>query len=257
MTATDGLPNVGTVGTPMQARLTGADGSGRVISFDNGQPASYRAGLSLPGPLVRLDPDASLTSEGVTSTCTPSAGGLTAYARSLGFLRTTETSPVVEACAISSAAWVSLFPTGYAPRGVLRVRLVTASAHCQVSGVTHVATTPAVDYQVEVSRWIGPGDDAYASVATITPADDGDLPDPATLEVGANHTLADYVDSWSAITPDAYEVTASGGVSAVQVPGAFTLTSQPVRTGDVDGVDPSSAVSFTVGEIGCFAEDAR
>ena len=257
VTATDGLPNVGSVGSPMQARLTGADGSGRVISFDNGDPATYRDGLSLPGPLVRLDPDASLTSEGVTSTCTPSASGMTAYARSLGFLRTTESSPVVEACTLSSAAWVSLFPTGFAPRGVLRVKLVTASAHCQVSGATHTATTPTVDYQVEVSRWVGPGDDDYTSVATITPADDGDLPDPGTLEVGANHTLADYVDSWSALTPDGYDVMASGGVSAVQVPGAFTLTSQPVRTGDVDGVDPSSAVSFTVGEIGCFAEDAR
>ena len=257
VTATDGLPNVGTVGSPMQARLTGSDGSGRVISFDSGDPTTYRSGLSLPGPLVRLDPDATLTSEGVTSTCTPSAGGLTAYVRSLGFLSTDQTTPVVEACAVSSAAWVSLFPTGFAPRGVLRVRLVTASAHCQVSGSSHTAATPTVDYQVDVSRWVGPGDDDYTSVASITPTDDGSLPDPATVEVGANHTLADYVDSWSAITPAGYDVTATGGVSAVQVPGAFTLTSQPVRTGAVDGVDPSSAVSFTVGEIGCFAEDAR
>ena len=257
VTSTDGLPNVGSVAAPMQARLIGTDGSGRAISFDNGGSSTYRTGLSLPGPLVRLDPTATTTTEGLTSTCTPSATGAPAYVRSMGFLRSTDATPVVEACSLSTSTWVSVFPTGFAPRGVLRIRLVRASAHCQVSGASHTAATPTVDYQVVVSRWVGPGTGDYATLATITPTDNGDLPEPETLAVGNNHTLADYVDSWSAITPSAYDVTATGGVSAVQVPGAFTLTSQPVRTGDVDGADPSSAVSFTVGEVGCFAQDAR
>ncbi|WP_028639109.1 type II secretion system protein [Nocardioides sp. URHA0032] len=257
LTATDGLPNAGSVASPMQARLTGTDAAGRAISFDNGDPATYRDGLSLASPLVRLDPDAEETVEGVTSTCGTSTVGTSAFVRSLGYLRTTDTNPVVEACAVSTAAWVSLFPTDFAPRGVLRVRLVHASADCQVDGASHTAQTPSVDYEVEVKRWAGPGDDDYASVATITPSGDADLPDPATLAAGADHTVGDYVGSWSALTTAGYELTAVGGVSSVQVPGAFTLTSQPVRTGALDGVDPTSAVSFTVGEVGCFAEDAR
>ncbi|HYF72564.1 MAG TPA: type II secretion system protein [Nocardioides sp.] len=263
LSASAGLPNVGSPANPMQARLTDLSNLG--LSFESGAAADYRAGLDLAGPLVRLSADATSTGSGVTATCEPSGSGPPAFVRSSGFLRTTETGSTVEACAVSSASTVALFPTTFAPGGVLQVELVRAVARCLVSGAGHVAQAPAVDYRVVVRRHVPPAEGelagTYQDVLVITPAlavDELAALDPATLDVGGGHTLGDYVASWSALVGSAVEPTAAGGLSAVSLNGVLKLTSQPTRVLDgVAGGDPTSAVSLTLGQVGCSALDAR
>ncbi len=266
VSASDGLPNVGTAANPMQARVTDLTNLG--LSFESGAASDYRPGLDLSGPLVRLDPEATSTASGVSASCAPSGTGAPALVRSSGFLRTTpmtDAVPTAEACAVSSASTVSLFPTSFAPRGVLQVELVRATASCVVNGAGHVAQTPTFDYRVVVRRHVPPaqidGPDGYVDVLTITPAltaDDLAAIDPASADVGGGHTLGDYVASWSALVAGTVEPTAANGLSAVSLSGVLKLTSQPVRVLDgFPGGDPASAVSLTLGQVGCSALDAR
>ncbi|ABL80639.1 MULTISPECIES: prepilin-type N-terminal cleavage/methylation domain-containing protein [unclassified Nocardioides] len=265
VTATDGLPNVGSAANPMQARLTDLTNLG--LSFESGAAADYRTGLGLSRPLVRLDAGATATNSGVSATCAPSGTGAPALVRSSGFLRTTpmtDATPTAEACAVSSASTISLFPTSFAPDGVLQVELVRATARCVVSGAGHVAQPPTFDYRVVVRRHV-PGTEAapaggYDDVLAITPsltADDLAAIDPASFDVGGGHTLADYVASWSALVPGTVETTAANGLSAVTLSGVLKLTSQPMRVLPDSTVDPASAVSLTLGQVGCSALDAR
>ena len=265
VSATDGLPNVGSAANPMQARLTDLTNLG--LSFQSGAATDYRPGLDLSGPLARLDSGAAATASGVSATCAPSGTGAPALVRASGFLRTTpmtDATPTAEACAVSSASTISLFPTSFAPDGVLQVELVRATARCVVSGAGHVAGTPTFDYRVVVRRHVPPaspdGTDGYVDVLTITPsltADDLAAIDPAPLDVGGGHTLGDYVASWSALDPGTVELTAANGRSAVSLSGVLKLTSQPVRLLPDGTVDPASAVSVTLGQVGCSALDAR
>ena len=173
MSADAGLPNVGTATAPMQSLLTSDTNAG--LSFGNGAAADYRPSLGLSGPLVRLDPQATASPSGVTTGCHPGATGAPAYVGSSGFLRSTAptASPdpsAAEACAVSRASTISLFPTTFAPRGVIQIELQEASAHCVVSGVAH-SPTVSYDYRAVVRYHDGGGgDDAYVQAAVITPA---------------------------------------------------------------------------------------
>jgi prepilin-type N-terminal cleavage/methylation domain-containing protein len=267
MSATSGLPNVGTASAPMQSLLTTNDNHG--LSFDNSAPADHRPELGLTSPLVRLDSSASPSASGVTSACRPGSSGASSYVNASGFLLSTASA--VEACAVSRTSTISLFPTSFAPRGVVQVELTEASVHCVVSGAGHTPTV-SYDYRAVVKYHDGSaGDDAYVVAATITPALTTDPLagiDLSTVAVGGGHKLADYVASWSSFLRADLDSTSSNGRAAVGLPGVLTLTSQPVRTGTeqllapdgsvlLDGVALASALSVSVGAVGCSAEDAR
>lgn len=273
MSADAGLPNVGTATAPMQSLLTSNTNAG--LSFGNGAATDYRPSLGLSSPLVRLDPQAGASSTGVTSSCHPGNTGAPAYVGSSGFLRSTSTtaSPdpsAAEACAVSRASTISLFPTSFAPRGVVQIELQEASAHCVVSGVAH-SPTVSYDYRAVVRYHDGGGgDDAYVQAAVITPAATTDPlagVDLTSVAVGGGHKLGDYIASWSSLLANSLTPTSANGAAAVRLPGVVKLTSQPVRGTDqttaADGtvtaavVDPASAVSFSAGVVGCSAQDAR
>jgi len=59
------------------------------------------------------------------------------------------------------------------------------------------------------------------------------------------------------LDPGTVELTAANGRSAVSLSGVLKLTSQPVRLLPDGTVDPASAVSVTLGQVGCSALDAR
>ena len=265
VSATDGLPNVGSAANPMQARLTDLTNLG--LSFESGAATDYRPGLDLRGPLLRLDAGATAMASGVSATCAPSGTGAPALVRASGFLRTTpmtDATPTAEACAVASASTVSLFPTSFAPDGVLQIELVRATARCVVSGAGHVAQAPTFDYKAVVRRYVPAAEPdvagSYADVLAITPsltADDLAAIDPSTLGLGSGHNLGDYIASWSALVPDTIDRTAANGLSAVSLSGVLKLTSQPVRKLPDGTVDPASTVSLTLGQVGCSALDAR
>jgi prepilin-type N-terminal cleavage/methylation domain-containing protein len=251
VTAQDGLPRAGTPGTPLQVLIPeGASRGG--FTFGNG---STDPGLELSPPLVTMDTTVPAPTSGVED-CSPSGSGSPSLVTATGYVHTTPdtdgTNPLaVDACAVAQTSPVSLFPTTFAPTGVVRILLSHATARCTVSGDTHAPTTD-YGYSAEVQYWNGSG---YETAGVITPETTSDPLEsvPLTTSVGNGHILGDYIASWSALTADKVRVTTSPGTAAVTVPGVVTVASQPVRGVD----DPASMVSVTVGALSCRAEDSR
>lgn len=267
----DGLPNLGSVLAPMQALLTDTVNGG--LAFDNGPVAARRSDLALDAtaPVVGLAPDALPTASGVSATCT-GGGGTPAYVAASGFLRTTSlkdpASPsVVETCARGTAGAVSVFPTSFAPEGVIQVRLDSAAARCLLSGAAHTPTTD-FSYQAAVRYHVPGGEGTYSDwivVSSSDPATEDPLDAiPLTTDVGGGLELGRFVDTWSALRVGEVAVRSAAGSVAVEVPGVVTILTAPTLTGTVplEGhpevlVAPSSAVSLTVGAASCSAQDAR
>jgi hypothetical protein len=160
----------------------------------------------------------------------------------------------VEACVIGRSSAISLFRTGFAPRGVLQVELVRGVASCTVSAHTASATA---DYEAVVKYWNGTG---YQTAATILPSNVSDPLSavPLTTSVGSGHTLGEYVASWSSLTPDRIVRTQAGGRAEVRLPGVVTIVSQPVwKTDATPNGNATSAVSLTLGALKCSALDQR
>lgn len=253
LAASGGLPNAGTVTSPAQALLTGSTNNG--FSFGNSAAAEYKPDLLLSTPLVRLDPDASTVASGVTPACALGTTGTASFVTASGFVRSTEVNAgseptTVESCGVSRASTISLFPTTFAPRGVVLITLTRASARCKVTSASHTASV-SHDYQAVVRYFDGT---AYKTLATITPSTTTDplqAVDLATTATGDNKFLADYISSWSALTAGEVTSSAAGGLAQVKIPGVVKVVSQPVRTDDL------AAVSLAVGSVSCLATDAR
>ena len=264
VSADQGLPNAGTATSPAQALVTDT-ASNDGLTFGNAADAgSYLASLALDpasGPaLVRLDPSASPVPSGLAG-CAPGTGGTSAHVVADGFLRTTSTSDPstpggrVESCSVARATPIQLFPTDFAPNGVVHVELQRASASCAVQGSSHAATA-SYDYRAVVSAYDGAG---YVELATIAPGQttDGLGAVDLTMAVGDGRTLGDYISSWSGLTASRVVTRQEAGVAEVKLPGVVTIATKPVRQDGTGAADPVSAVSLTVGALECLAEDLR
>lgn len=237
--ASDALPGVG---SPTSALTTSvSDHVNNGISVAQGQGSAYRPGLALAAPLVRMEPGGGVKA-GVASTCSTAETGSTVRVTAGGWLRTTSptdpTPTLVEACGTGRAAPVAVLPTDFAPEGVLRVRLVRASARCAVSGGAHTASA-TYDYSVRVERWSPPN--GYVDLVTLTPSATDPLAGmpPASFDLGGGRTLADYVASWSSVRTADIVQQQGTGTARVDVPGILRLTTQPLR--DLPMVTPTAA----------------
>jgi hypothetical protein len=258
VSATNGLPLIGSPTSPAQSLLTDkASNSG--ISFGNGPAGTYRPELKLKAPLVRLDQDKETVAagSGVSSTCTLGTAGTSSFVTASGYLTTTATG--VETCAVARASTVSLFPTEFAPRGVVLIELSRATVRCQVTGGGHVAAV-ARDYVAVVRYWDGT---KYVTAGSITPSSKGDVLEEiplATTPTGGGKMLGDYIDAWSALTAGEVTALAASGTATVKLPGIISLTTQGVRPSsdpEITTGDPLSVVSLTIGALSCTATDAR
>jgi len=250
VTAEDGLPRAGTPSAPLQVLVPAGTTRGGFM-FGNG---STDGGLNLVPPLVTLDTTLPPLASGLVN-CQPSGSGDPSFLTASGYLLTTDDNDVirpetVETCGAARTTTISLFPTTFAPKGVVLIELTSAAARCTVSGASHAPAT-YYGYGAVVQYW---GGSAYVPAAVVTP---GMITDPLALlplttSVGNGHTLGDYIASWSSLTADKVTVTSSPGVAAVSLPGVITVASQPVRAAEA-----TSTVSVAVGAVGCRAEDSR
>ena len=262
LSAQNGLPAAGSVLAPAQASVTDLTHAG--LSFGNSAAAAYRPELKLTPPLVRLDPLGVPLPNGLSG-CAPGGGGALAYLSGGGYLRTTDAGSVaspnqVEACAIARASTVQLFPTSFAPQGVVQIDLQSASARCLVQGTTHAASTE-VGYQAVVRYFDGT---TYRTAATVVPGMVTDpLQDPALLtspvKADGSKTLGDYVASWSALTSGHVDRTTATSLARAKLPAVVTVATQPVRADPAaaDGLDGTSVLSLAIGALSCSAEDYR
>lgn len=267
MSAELGLPNAGSPGNPVQSLLTSNANGG--VSFGNSPSTSYRTGLKLSPPLLKLDPSAAAVGSGIASGCALGTGRTASYSTASGYLRTTAVdaateASTVDACVVARTSSVSLFPVSVppeengAPRGIVLVELRRAVARCLVQTSAHTASA-SFDYEAVVKYWNG---STYTTAATVTPAsttDPLDAIDLTTTAVGGGRVLGDYIASWSALTGAEVTTSNAGGSASVKIPGVVTIATQPVRndTTATDGRDATSVLSVTLGALDCSATDAR
>ena len=234
--ASNGLPVVGDPADPATATVTDLASGG--VSLAAGPDADYRERLSLAGPLVRLADDSSQVKAGISSSCAVAETGESVRVVAGGWLRTVDRAPTsaslqVDACGAARASTLSVLPTSFAPKGVLQVRLVRASARCTVSGAAH-APSADVDYQAVVRRWTGSDSDPYTTVATIVPGTGTDPLaglDLSSIALPGHGVLGDYIASWSSVTQDQVVRTETAGSATVDLPALVSVVTQPVRSG--------------------------
>lgn len=249
-----GQPQVSSAGDPVlgSLRRTGSN-TYRGFSYNNATSAELDPQLRLAGTMV---------SAGVGSTTEVLSGA--------GYLDATGTG----ANAVRSAGTVrlpvlQLFPTDFAPQGVVQVTLGQASLSCTSGGG---AGSVVADWAGEVRYWQQTGVDSagtatgsYVSHALAPGAAALPLPeqtavlkaDPAVSGLAPGDVpLSRWVQSWSALTNSASAVESSGQRSTGKVNAVVSLLSAPTRL--VGGlVDETSAVNLSVGALSCHAEDNR
>lgn len=251
VSAEGGLPRAGSSAVPIQAGVTDVSTNSGVRFGTAATTADYRPELGLTGPLVRLDDAAVPYPAQLTGCAVTPSGVLTAS----GFLRSADdpTARDVESCAVTRSAPIVLFPTEFAPHGVIRVRLDRASARCTASATSGTGTH---DFRALVEVW-----DGTKHVVVAEPvagqATDPLAAVPMTTDVGGGHVLGDYLAAWSSATTSTVRSAQAARRAEVSVPGVVTIATQPVRSGTEGGLDPASAVALTIGAVSCSAEDAR
>jgi type II secretory pathway pseudopilin PulG len=266
VSADSGKPTaLGAGGLPVEAR-----GTNSLLSFGNTSSSlvdPYRARLQLDQsrPLVDLDTSSTVTA----STCGSSQGG---NFTGRGFVQTTAAQ--VDSCAEAATASLALFPTSFAPKGVVRVRLTYASARCTVNPTAGTRSaryrySAEIEYSDPTAPAAADGGIGYTRVDIVGDSSGAGAPTtdalPALLSrsVGGDRVLGDYIASWSSPTAGTVPLPAAVPTSAeVTLPGVLKLVSQPLRKPrasdpiDAEG-DPSSVVSLTLGSVGCYAQDTR
>lgn len=260
-TASQGLPNSGTPDAPVRAMVQA--GAGRYgVWFDNGRWLN-RLNLLDNHPMVSLDTTLPGTMQGVRDCVVGGAGSTVnnAHLTSTGYLTATAADAPnreVRSCATAQINMVRVFPTSFAPDGVIRIRLDRASASCTVR--RNGSNDATADYSATVRYWDG---SAYTTAGT---AQRGNATDPLSAvplatPVGNGLTLGDFVSSWSSLTDADLTRTTNAKNAEVNIPGVVTLITQPTRTFDtgwgLKHEDPSSSISVTVGALSCAAGDYR
>lgn len=260
VTAEAARPRAGSWASPVQSHVSDLTNGG--VTFHNTANADYRNDLDLTGPPVRLDASATAFASGISG-CRPAATGGTAHLSAFGVLDATAadgpTAQRVDACGVAKATRVAVLPTSFAPRGVIRVTLESAYAHCQV-----VDGVPTADHGFSALVEISDGEGGYQAPIPVSSTAPTALQSPENYSVGARGSLDQYIDSWSGL--QAAELSAAGKQASVEIPGVFTVVTAPVRktasadpaTGDTTLVpDDTSAITLTLGAVSCQAMDAR
>ena len=231
VTVTSGQPKVSTMSNPVQAdlRRTGLNVF-RGYSYSNATPAETDPGLGVIGPMVN-----------------GGSGGSSDVLRARGYLDATGTG----ATAVRTAGFVrldhlELFPTLFAPAGVVQVELDDASVTCQSGGGSAAVTAT---WSGRVRYWSA-ASGAYVQLA-LGPGQPA-LPLPSSLQVVPGRPLSTWVQSWSALTSTTPVNETSGRRSKATISAVLSILTTETRSGD-----PTSPLNLAVGSLACLAEDLR
>jgi hypothetical protein len=250
--------------SPVEAR-----GTGSALSFGKtatSSPSPYLPDLQLLAaqPIVNLP----ATSAIAPAVCGASRGG---SFTGRGYLRTTSAS--VDTCAEAASGGVALFPTTFAPDGVVRLTLNYAATRCTVNPTASTrAATYLYSFDVE---YFDPEIAGYRKASTVydsstgsaLPAESlGSLRDKVVkVAAGTSPELkvGSYIASWSSPASPLVAAPKTTLTSAeAALPGVVQLVSQPLRPRRAsqpagETIDPSSTLSLTLGAVSCFASDKR
>ena len=270
VSATDGLPLSADPAAPVRVALTSGWSTGwqyggfRFNNDPDDSGAVAVRGLSDALPMVTMDgqaPGVSFAQSNFLSTTTSESVNFVSASGYLDADPVTDVAPAVTSCVTARSAPVMLFPTTWAPDGVIKVVLNQSSLKCQVVRNTAKVRSAAATakFEATVQYWNG---SSYVTAGTVreTNVIDPLAGVPLTTVVrplspeGPQLTLGDFIQSWESSTSiDVARNNVSTGTSVrAKVPGVVSIESRPTRVGD-----PNSVVSVTVGALTCAAKDIR
>ncbi len=234
LTVASGEPKVSLTSNPVTATLSRSGSSiYRGFSVTNATALQVDPALELVGPMV---------SAGVTGTSSQ-------VLRGSGYLDATGSGASSVTAGIEVGVPVlQLFPTAFAPEGVVQVQLDSASMTCK-SGVGSASMTSTWAGQV---RYWSAGAGGYVPLS-IDPGATA-LPNPATLQVIPGKPLSTWVDNWSAAGTTASANETSGKRAKGTRSAVLSLLTTQTRPG-LSG--KTSPINLAVGSLTCVAEDAR
>jgi Tfp pilus assembly protein PilV len=245
----NGNPSAGTSAAPVTASLFGGgSGSGNgsfALTADN-EPSNSR--LQLTGPVAQL------YTQGCGTSCAAVTG--TGYLASTSGATHSATANVQA----TMAGVLELFPTQFAPFGVVQVTVTTnLSLTCTSKAGSSPPASATASYGATVKYWTGT---TYSTLLL------GQLnaADPLTTnilstQVGVDPSgnplyLSDYVQGWSSLTAPgltaATKLTTSKTSVSTTFPGFLSIQSAPMRT-----TDPTSTFGVQLGAATCTAGDLR
>ncbi|MBK5307259.1 MAG: hypothetical protein JJD92_11275 [Frankiaceae bacterium] len=233
-----GLPAAGTSGAPVTAQLVNSGGvTAYGFEFTSGPDSATRTRLLIPsGAMVR----------------TVASNNSSAAATASGYIGATSFSPqTVTAALNTSTGTFAVFPTSFAPAGVLQVSLTSGAVSCgvTVSGSTGTATpTASASY---VIQYLPQGASAYVDLPT-----GANLSTIAVGPTGSALKLSDYISSVSrnvAVTSSE----SNGRVAKAKYTAALQVTTQGVREVSAGVPDPDAQINVELGIMSCSAEDNR
>jgi prepilin-type N-terminal cleavage/methylation domain-containing protein len=250
-----GQPVIASSGSPARADVLGAGAGTRAATFAIDTAAPARLGL---GTVHAFVDDA-----GCGGGC--SNVGVTGYANS-AYSGTTHT--VTTASTASVKGVLALLPTTFAPSGLIRVNLTSASLSCTVTrtGSGTPTGSVAISYAGTLAYYApfaAGAVNGYVTVALSSGQSTSPLT-PAMLTAtqvgidsnGAPLFLSDYFQTWSSMTSGsataAKTIGAAGTTATASFSGMIGVTSVPLRTGDA-----TSVVGAQLGSGSCDAEDYR
>lgn len=157
---------------------------------------------------------------------------------------------------------LELFPTDFAPDGIVQIELDASLSCATGGGVGSVSAT----WSGKVRRWeqtaVAADGTAIGGYQQVLLAPGGALlGNPTTLAVlrpsltvagSPNVMLSRWISSWSAMTDPATATTATGPRTIGTIDAVVSVLSAPTRASD-----PTSALNIAVGALSCVAEDNR
>ena len=248
--ASNGLPRAGTATAPVRAMITGDAGNGG-FRFSNGT-GDARLLLRGSDPMVSLDTASSSpnTVFPVSSCAVQAAGSTSAYLIGTGYLDATATG--VAACGTAQSNTVRLFPTTFAPDGVIKIVLQGATASCAVNKVGGGTATAAS--QATLKYWNGTGYTTVPTPLASTNATDplAGVPLTTVVDTASGLTLGDYIASWKSATTSDVKTSTSTTTAQASIASTVSITTQPTRAADA-----TSLLAIDLGAVSCQASDVR
>lgn len=238
---TSGLPASGTSANPVTAQLVNSGGTTSYgFEFANGADSATRTRLLLAsGGLAR----------------TVATNNSSAAATASGYIGATSFSPQSVTSSLSaSTGTFALFPTSFAPDGVVQVALTSATVQCGVSVTGAVGTATPTGSATYTVQYLPQGSATYVDVpVNATPAV---LSGIAVGPTTSNLHLSDYISS---VTRNAV-VTASQAnnrLATAKYTAALQVRTQGVREITAGQPDPDAQFTAEFGLMSCSAEDDR
>lgn len=265
------------VGSTRTANVSASSSTGQVLLSSQSAPSRAEvlgSGSGANIAMFRVDEDADdrLGLTGLHAfVADAGCGGSCANVTTTGYANTAKSSTSFSTTAAASSSMVTttaLLPTSYAPNGLIRVRLTSASVTCNVthSGSSAPVATASISYTATV-WYYAPFDpasvDGYRSVTVSSTQPTSPLTTDllAQTQVGTDSNgnplwLSDYFTSWGSMDAPTVSAAATAGADGTTVTQSFggmlSFETVPLRDGD-----DTSAVGAAFGAGSCTAEDYR